>query len=542
MRCCLAIVWLSAFASLNLRTSWALKARESRQAANRLVDVRSYGHEDEARGGLSGFSAPTTYPGGAPTSRFLTERSMPFWVDGKGLPDIDFDIGESYAGLLPISDNPAETRKLFFWFFPSTYPNASNEVAIWLNGEPGCSSLIGLMTQNGPFIWPPGAPAPMPNPYSWVNLTNVLWVEQPVGVGFTQGTPGIADESGLSQQFMGFYKQFVDTFGLLASDVYLASESYGGYYVPYIADAFIKANDKNYFNLKGISLTNPIIGDDTNQGEVASAQFMDYWQNLLYLNTSFTKSVYSLAEKCQYQAYLDKYMTFPPPGLLPKLPSPYFYPAVADCAISPYINRAALEANQCFNAYNILDACPAPQSALDSPSRDNSVISRYLNRPSVRTAIHAPPERWSPCVPSNRTFLPPGDQSPPPASNGVLARVIEHTNNTFIGSGNLDFVLPTNGTLLALQNVTWNGKQGFQVYPGRAPLRVPGLRGSRKGSGRAPGRVGSWGRERGVTFWQVQRAGHGVMSEAPGAAYRVMEVLLGRVNDLGNTGRFSTQS
>ena len=25
--------------------------------------------------------------------------------------------------------------------------------------------------------------APVQNPYTWVNLTNMLWVEQPVGVG-----------------------------------------------------------------------------------------------------------------------------------------------------------------------------------------------------------------------------------------------------------------------------------------------------------------------------------------------------------------------
>lgn len=38
-----------------------------------------------------------------------------FVVDGTKIPDVDFDIGESYAGLLPISDNANETRKLYFW-------------------------------------------------------------------------------------------------------------------------------------------------------------------------------------------------------------------------------------------------------------------------------------------------------------------------------------------------------------------------------------------------------------------------------------------
>ena len=38
-----------------------------------------------------------------------------FVVDGKGIPEVDFDIGESYAGLLPISSSADKTRKLYFW-------------------------------------------------------------------------------------------------------------------------------------------------------------------------------------------------------------------------------------------------------------------------------------------------------------------------------------------------------------------------------------------------------------------------------------------
>lgn len=43
-------------------------------------------------------------------------------------------MGESYAGLLPISGNPLDENQLFFWFFPSTNPAAKKEILIWLNG------------------------------------------------------------------------------------------------------------------------------------------------------------------------------------------------------------------------------------------------------------------------------------------------------------------------------------------------------------------------------------------------------------------------
>jgi carboxypeptidase D len=83
-------------------------------------------------------------------SRFLNNNTQQFVVNGTGIPDVDFDIGESYAGLLPISQAANETRKLFFWFFPTTNPDAGEEVVIWFNGGPGCSSLSGLLTENGP--------------------------------------------------------------------------------------------------------------------------------------------------------------------------------------------------------------------------------------------------------------------------------------------------------------------------------------------------------------------------------------------------------
>ena len=58
------------------------------------------------------------------------------------MPYVPFDIGESYGGVLPVgsitngtvpSGNTTE-QQLYFWFFPSENPEATDEVLIWLNG------------------------------------------------------------------------------------------------------------------------------------------------------------------------------------------------------------------------------------------------------------------------------------------------------------------------------------------------------------------------------------------------------------------------
>jgi hypothetical protein len=63
---------------------------------------------------------------------YRTDILQEFAVNGTALPDINFDIGESYAGRLPISDEP-DSPEYFFWFVPTDNEEAKDEITIWLN-------------------------------------------------------------------------------------------------------------------------------------------------------------------------------------------------------------------------------------------------------------------------------------------------------------------------------------------------------------------------------------------------------------------------
>ncbi|KAG9739584.1 hypothetical protein KCU73_g9439, partial [Aureobasidium melanogenum] len=55
---------------------------------------------------------------------YLTDATAPFSVNGSALPEVDFDIGESYAGSMPIGNST--TDSLFFWFVPTANPSADD--------------------------------------------------------------------------------------------------------------------------------------------------------------------------------------------------------------------------------------------------------------------------------------------------------------------------------------------------------------------------------------------------------------------------------
>lgn len=88
------------------------------------------------------------------------------------------------SGFLDIS----ETKHLFFWFFESRSKPAEDPLVLWLNGGPGCSSTTGLLFELGPCQIAKNKDGQVNvthNPYSWTDTANVIFLDQPVGVGYS---------------------------------------------------------------------------------------------------------------------------------------------------------------------------------------------------------------------------------------------------------------------------------------------------------------------------------------------------------------------
>jgi len=119
-------------------------------------------------------------------------------------------------------------------------------VKVWLNGGPGCSSLEGFLQENGPFLWQYGTYQPVKNNWAWSNLTNVVWVEQPAGTGFSHvGSDGAPkDEVESAAQFLGFFKNFMDTFALyvLITDVFTCAQNADTVFTARVARSTLQVN------------------------------------------------------------------------------------------------------------------------------------------------------------------------------------------------------------------------------------------------------------------------------------------------------------
>ncbi|KAI0537176.1 serine carboxypeptidase [Xylaria digitata] len=489
-----------------------------------------------------------------PEPRFANSNTTKFAVNGTGIPDVDFDVGESYSGYLPISDDPDDKNELFFWLFANSEGSDAKEILIWLNGGPGCSSFEGVIQENGPFSWQYGTYKPVPNPWAWNRLINTVWVEQPVGTGFSRGEVTATSEEDVAQQFIGFWKNFVETFSLQGYKVYIAGESYAGLYCPYIASAMLDANDTTYYDMSGLLIYDPVIGNDIVQEAVTTVPFIDYHHNLMPFNNSFSEYIHGLHDSCGFADYNERYLTYPPPG---PQPSNFTETVNDECAgIWEVVLDNALSLNPCFDVYQVATTCPLlwdvlgyPGSFPYSPEGSGPI---YFDREDVKRAIHADVNyTWEACS-SGDVFVNNTDNSDP-STWRVLPHVIDATKNVIIGHGTLDMIVLPNGTLLSIQNMTWGGELGFQSAPVE-PFFVPYHKDSTPsdiyeetdatvlGSITAAGVMGTAHTERGLTYVGIDLSGHMVPQYAPSAAFRHLEFLLGRVDSLSSTKAFSFES
>lgn len=254
--------------------------------------------------------------------------------------------------------------------------------------------------------------------------------------------------------------------------------------------------------------------------------FAEENQALLRFNTSFRSYMRELHAEQNYTSFFEDNFKFPSNGHMPTPPN-------VQEGGSPFrstLAQAATMINPCFNIYHILDYCPTLHSAINVFDDADPDRGAFFNLTEVQDAIHAPHISWMEC--SGPVYAGDGIDLAPAVGYEVLPRVFDGVPLNIVANGALDMLIPSVGTLFALQNISWGGGVGFDAKPNQTfvvPESTVSFGGGYEIYLGPAGEMGTWGYERGVVFVDVQGAGHELPGYNPSAAFRLLEILLGRV-------------
>uniref|UniRef100_A0A7C9DG00 Uncharacterized protein n=1 Tax=Opuntia streptacantha TaxID=393608 RepID=A0A7C9DG00_OPUST len=189
----------------------------------------------------------------------------------KSLPgypgDLPFKLETGYIGV-----GDLDQVQLFYYFIESEANPERDPLMVWLNGGPGCSSLTGLVYQIGPlmfnysaFNFEAGVPTFQPNPNSWTKVASIIFLDSPVGTGFSYATTTDAYytndtlQAAHISEFLG--KWLLEHPKFLRSPLYIAGDSYGGKIVPIVVQEIfngVEVELEPKMNLKGYIIGNPV--------------------------------------------------------------------------------------------------------------------------------------------------------------------------------------------------------------------------------------------------------------------------------------------
>ncbi len=168
-----------------------------------------------------------------------------------------------FSGYLTVGNGG--TKKIHYWFVESSKDPLHDPIAFWTNGGPGCSGLLGMFTEQGPFR--PNKDLTLSlNEFAWTNSANMVFIESPCGVGFSYSTNSndykTADALTASDNYdliQALFQRFPE---YSSNSFYISSESYGGHYMPTLARKIVEENNnllstKPKINFKGFAVGNP---------------------------------------------------------------------------------------------------------------------------------------------------------------------------------------------------------------------------------------------------------------------------------------------
>jgi carboxypeptidase D len=233
--------------------------------------------------------------------------------------------------------------------------------------------MIGLFQENGPCKFELGAEntTPVNNTYSFNNYANMLYVDQPVGVGFSYGDNPVNSTATAAPYVWKLLQAFYSSFPEYKSrDFGIFSESYGGHYAPAFAKYIQDQNEANAgenINIVALGINNGWIDSLIQEPE--------------YISYSLNNSHKALITQEQYDYFMIRYRDI----CLPELEQCVKSGSNIDCANADRACYSSVErplySITDFSVYDV-------RAPSDNPEPPANYI-KYLQNATITRAIGA---------------------------------------------------------------------------------------------------------------------------------------------------------
>jgi cathepsin A (carboxypeptidase C) len=392
------------------------------------------------------------------------------------------DTVKQYSGYL---DDEENDKHLFYWFFESRNDPKTDPVVLWLNGGPGCSSLTGLFLELGPSSIDKNLKLHS-NPYSWNANASVIFLDQPVNVGYSYSGGSVSNTVAAGKDVYAlltlFFKQFPE---YSKQDFHIAGESYAGHYIPVFTSEILSHKKRN-INLKSVLIGNGLT-DGLTQYEYYKPMACGEGGYPAVLDAGACQAMENALPRCQ--------------SLIQNC---YDSESVWSCVpASIYCNNALIGPYQQTgqNVYDVRSKCEDSSNLCYSAL---GWISEYLNKAEVQEALGAEVSSYDSCnFDINRNFLFQGDWMQP--FHRLVPGILEEIP-VLIYAGDADYICNWLGNQAWTEALEWPGQKSFN----KASIKDLELE-----SGDKTGKFKTSGN---LTFMQIFGAGHMVPMDQPEAS------------------------
>jgi len=371
--------------------------------------------------------------------------------------------------------------------FESRKTPKTDPLVLWFSGGPGCSSELALFYENGPYTL--DNITMKINPNSWNSFANLLYVDQPVGTGFSYADyidDYVVDEDQVAQDMFTFMQNFFKLYPQYADlPFFITGESYAGHYIPAIAYRIVNGNLENegiHINLEAVAIGNGWVDPEIQYG--AYADFA-YDNNLI--------------NQATYDALIPMYVVCE--GLIETGVWPL---AIDECNL---IMAAILAEAGGINVYDIRKQCTYEPLCYDFSNVDEFLAQGWVQK-DLGVSSSAD---WQECNSEVHALLL-GDW----ISNldvHIPFLLSQKDFRVLVYSGMDDFICNWYGGQRWTNELVWPGQQLFNNATA-IPWMVNGVQ------------AGTWQSYGGFTFLAVANAGHMVPMDQPVNALEMLNMFV----------------